>query len=1120
MSTEFDQDGLISIFVLEANDGLKALWHALHPDDGSLPTPESLHGQFILAHRVKGAAYQYGFTDIAELGDEMETTLESLDADPGGDWERMVEHLRDLVRRMQAQVDTVANRQSEGAGSQGEAPVDPLEAPPIEGVGGEESVEERPSPASGLSDEYLIPNLDEEVMEYFAPEAQEYLDTIEAALLRLEKDPRDAETIQTLFRTAHTLKGSAYTVGCDVVGDVAHPLEDLMGAIRDAHLGMTASQLDAILRAVDVIRLLMRRDPSQLEQMREKVSILLETLRHTIAAGPGAAEPVPEASEPDSSPDPIEPAGDMAETGEDRAAPLRLAQTNAPEQPTEPEKGPDFVQQADVLLTSMETALHQLHHEADAQTVLDELVEAAQALGDQARDAEREPLAQVGSQIHGILTELRGDPQAMTTTVLELLGRALQTYRLLVRLDRTDLGEAGAALTAILEELRQPSADTAAESRELGTPVREPQPRRADQPGPTRQGATGADEATVVRVSHDRLERLLNLVGELVIGRGRLDQRLKSLEELSEQVMAYRRRMLDTVRTFEDKYEFTLPSDKSGAAELDGTELAKIGDFGALEFDKYDDFNILSRRVAEVAADVSESMSQLNASIRQAREDMSQLGRLTTTMRNEIARTRMVPIGTPFLRFRRAVRELARTAGKEVTLVTSGEQTEVDSSIVDRLVDPLIHMVRNAVYHGIEPPHVRVSQGKPSMGTVSLRALHHGSRVLIQVEDDGAGLHVEKIKARAVAMGLVDAGIAEHMSKPEIINFIFHPGMSTAESVGQTAGRGIGMDVVKQTIEGMNGHIEVETEPGRRTTFVLELPLTLLVTTALLVRVGELRYAIPLPAVREVVLPAPGELQTMSGRTILQLYEETIEVESLSELLHGEPSSSEGALPVVIARTPTGSLGLVVDELLGRQEIVIKGLGTLKPLQRSCFGGASIDPEGRVILVLDVGRLLGGPALEDRGASVRITAPMVADAGDGEEVATDQTVGPAPILLIDDSLSIRKFVGRMLESAGFRVDTAVDGEEGLRKIAATQYSLIITDLEMPKVNGYEVLQALRGRPHTQNLPVIVMTTRAGEKHRHMALTMGASAYVAKPVEERALIAEVSRWVGQVAGTRR
>ncbi len=1117
MSAEFDQDGLISIFVLEASDGLKALWHALHPDDGSLPTPESLHGQFILAHRVKGAAYQYGFTDIAELGDELEATLEHLDEEAVGDWGRVVEHLRDLVRRMDARVGEVADRQSQEPESQSEAPVEPLEArPPVA-----ESSEAPPAAAPSLTDAYLIPDIHEEILEYFAPEAQEYLDTIEAALLRLEKDPRDAETIQTLFRTAHTLKGSAYTVGCDVVGDVSHPLEDLMGAIRDAHLGMTASQLDAILRAVDVIRLLMRRDPSQLEQMREKVSTLLETLRAQVAAGPEAAGVAADALQPEASPDPLETPGDMAEAEADEAGPLRLAPTESSEEPTEPEseEPPDFVQEADALLTSMETALHRLHSEADPMTTVDELVKAAQALREQAQSADREPLAQVGAQIEGILMELRGEPQAITASVQELLARALQTYRLLVRLDRADLGEAGTALTAILEELRQPSPDNAPGSKELRTPVQEPQPSRADQTPRPRQGAAGVEETTVVRVSHDRLERLLNLVGELVIGRGRLDQRLKALEELSEQVMAYRKRMLETVRTFEDKYEFTLPSDKSGAAELDGTELAKIGDFGALEFDKYDDFNILSRRIAEVAADVSESMSQLNASIRQAREDMSQLGRLTTTMRNEIARTRMVPIGTPFLRFRRAVRELARTAGKEVTLVTSGEQTEVDSSIVDRLVDPLIHMVRNAVYHGIEPPHVRVAQGKPSMGTVSLRAIHHGSRVLIQVEDDGAGLNVDKIKARAVAMGLVDAGVAEHMSKPEIINFIFLPGMSTAESVGQTAGRGIGMDVVKQTIEGMNGHIDVETEPGRRTTFVLELPLTLLVTTALLVRVGELRYAIPLPAVREVVLPAPGELQTMSGRTILQLYEETIEVESLGELLHGEPPSSEGALPVVIARTPTGSLGLIVDELLGRQEIVIKGLGTLKPLQKSCFGGASIDPEGRVILVLDVGRLLGGPSLEDRGASVRVKTPMLAEPGDEEEDTTDRTAGPAPILLIDDSLSIRKFVGRMLESAGFKVDTAVDGEEGLRKITANQYSLIITDLEMPKVNGYEVLQALRGRAHTQSLPVIVMTTRAGEKHRHMALTMGASAYVAKPVEERALIAEVSRWVGQVAGTR-
>jgi chemosensory pili system protein ChpA (sensor histidine kinase/response regulator) len=486
---------------------------------------------------------------------------------------------------------------------------------------------------------------------------------------------------------------------------------------------------------------------------------------------------------------------------------------------------------------------------------------------------------------------------------------------------------------------------------------------------------------------------------------------------------------------------------------------------------------------------------------------------LTLGMRDEIARARMVPIGTPFTRFRRAAREMARTTGKEVNLVTSGEHTEIDTGVVERLVDPLVHLVRNAVYHGIEPTAVRLSRGKPAAGTVYLHAAHRGNSVIIEVEDDGAGLDLKKIKAKAVRLGLIRQEVADSLPESESIKFIFVPGFSTAESVGDQAGRGVGLDVVKRVIETMNGHIEVESVQGQGTKFTMHLPLTLLIATALLVRVDKERYAIPLPSVREVTMPSATSLQKMGDRSILHIGEEAIEVHPLAELLRRETGLVDQATPVVIIRTATGPLGCAVDELLGRQEIVIKSLGPLKPFERSVFGGATIDPEGRIILVLDVNRLT---TREYQDALPLASTGPLTDALEGPAeppVEVSERAQQRPLLLIDDSLSIRKFVGRMLETAGYTVDTAVDGEEGLRKASAQAYRLIITDLEMPKLNGFEVIQALRGRPQTQHTPILVMTTRAGEKHRQMAINIGASGYIAKPVEERALIQEIQHWLG-------
>ncbi|TAL11264.1 MAG: hybrid sensor histidine kinase/response regulator, partial [Nitrospirae bacterium] len=542
-------------------------------------------------------------------------------------------------------------------------------------------------------------------------------------------------------------------------------------------------------------------------------------------------------------------------------------------------------------------------------------------------------------------------------------------------------------------------------------------------------------------------------------------------------------------------------------------------DFGSLEFDKYDDFNILARRMTEVSADVSESMAQLNASIRKAREDMGLLQQLTTDLRDEIARTRMVPIGALFTRFQKAVREMARTVGKPVEVVFSGANTEVDAGVVQRLADPLIHIMRNAVAHGIEAADARAAAGKPELGTVYLNAFNRGNTVVIEIEDDGAGLNVEKIKAKAIALGLIRPERAVSMSPTEVINLIYLPGFSTAEAVGDQAGRGVGMDVVKRGIADMNGQIEIETEPGIGTKFTLSLPLTLLISTALMVRVGDQQYALPLPNIREILVPPSDAVDDISGVPVLQVGAgEAIEIKSLAQLLGADPVPHDGPVPVVVIRTAKGVLGLEVDALLGLQEIVIKTLGSLRLFQGSCYSGATIDPEGRVVLVIDPANLLGAPeraqALPASAALQDVLRLEMSDEAAGAPRGED-----AGLLLVDDSLSVRKFIGRMLETAGYKVQTASDGEEGLRKASTSSFRLIITDLEMPKMNGYELIQALRDRPETKATPIIVMTTRAGDKHRQMAQSLGVSSYITKPVEERALIREISQFVSSPASAQ-
>lgn len=1136
MSSELDRQALIDIFVMEASEAAVALSAAVNPSGDALPTAQELQNQYVWAHKVRGAAGIYGFTGLATLGALLEAVLEQATAIPESSWPNAVGVLRGMLETFQAQLDVVKHGGQEdlSASERWRSEVESLIPKSAEDT--VESGDAQPP----MSPQYLVPSIDAAVLSYFAPEADEYLQTMDALVQRLDESPQDPDALLALYRTAHTLKGSAHTIGFKVVGDVAHHVEECLIAVREGRIIASVSLMDMIVRAMNVVRALMRRDEGRITELQRDVPAVTEALSR-ISGGEQLAEaasaPAAVAPQIHTATAVMDPPAQQTESADKNSeeAPQLTDEYLLPQ--LDPEVLSYFAPEAQEYLESLEAQLLRLEKEPTNPELINQLFRTAHTLKGSAYTVGFQSIGDLTHYVEDFMGAVREGRVRVLPGHADMLLKAVDVVRLLMRRDPTLAEMVRQRFTLAmqgLKRLEQPvAAGSAASVPVMPTVPTMPSPEPSNQTetetgrvaeGKSKEG--GSEDREVIRVSRDRLERLLNLVGELVIGRGRLEQRLRVLEQLSQQVLAFKGRLMDSVRSFEEKHTFTLPS--AGPAGMDpgtgrtGTSLFPgLSDFGSLEFDKYDDFNILARRISEVTADISESMSQLSGSIRRSHEDMSQLQQLTLAMRDEIARARMVPIGTPFTRFRRATREMARATGKEVTLVTSGEHTEVDTGVVERLVDPLVHLVRNAVFHGIEPAAARVAKGKPAAGSIYLHASHRGNAVLIEVEDDGAGLDIDKIRAKAVERGLVRADVARSLSDAEAIKFIFMPGFSTADQVGDQAGRGVGMDVVKRVIESMNGHIDVESVRGVGTKFTLHLPLTLLIATALMVRTGSERYGIPLPSVREVTMLTGNFLQQVGDRAMIQIGEEAIEVQPLQRMLvRGSGGSVEAGKPVVIVRTGVGPVGLMVDELLGRQEIVIKPIASLRSLAQSTFGGATIDPEGRVILVLDPARLVSGgtqpgAVLEDSTAESGIHEPEIP-----YEETVESRADSKHILLIDDSLSIRKFVGRMLETAGYEVETAVDGEEGLRKASAQQFRLILTDLEMPKLNGYEVIQALRSRPQTQQTPIIVMTTRAGDKHRQMAINIGASSYIAKPVEERALIQELERWIGQETSPRK
>jgi chemosensory pili system protein ChpA (sensor histidine kinase/response regulator) len=480
----------------------------------------------------------------------------------------------------------------------------------------------------------------------------------------------------------------------------------------------------------------------------------------------------------------------------------------------------------------------------------------------------------------------------------------------------------------------------------------------------------------------------------------------------------------------------------------------------------------------------------------------------------------MVPIANLYTRLSRTVRDAAKAADKRVEISFVGAETELDSNIVQQISDPMIHLVRNAVAHGIESEEERYQAGKNDVGRLIVTARHQGNHILVEVEDDGRGIDYDAVRRTAVESGVIYAEQATNLTDSELLDLLFQPGFSTATRKTELAGRGVGLDVVRSNLAQLNGEIEVSTELGKGTRFTLKVPLTLIISQAVFARCGKSLFAVPVTAVEEIRRVREQELTQKDGKLRTRVRDTEIDVVRLDVTLGLEPFHAvNGFYRMVVVRAQGRQVGIVVEDVVRKDEIVIKGLGGYLEKVKM-FPGATIAPDGSLVLVIDVNRLVAIEALEHAPAAAVANAARIFAPG-AEAVAQNSIPRAASepvekekvIILVDDSISVRKFVGRMLEKGGYRVKLAADGLEALEIISQTPCDLVITDLEMPRTNGYELLAHLRNDPQTRATPVMVVTSRAGVKHRERAMKEGASAFLTKPVQEEQFLAAVGRLIG-------
>jgi chemosensory pili system protein ChpA (sensor histidine kinase/response regulator) len=591
-----------------------------------------------------------------------------------------------------------------------------------------------------------------------------------------------------------------------------------------------------------------------------------------------------------------------------------------------------------------------------------------------------------------------------------------------------------------------------------------------------------------IRIRADLLDRLVNYAGEVAIYRARLEQQLGAFRGNLGELDQTTTRLRDQLRKLEIETEAQILSRYQRQQDEGDTQ------FDPLELDRFSTLQQLSRALSESASDIVNLQTTLEDLTRQYETLLLQQSRVSSDLQEGLMRTRMVPFDSLVPRLRRILRQTAGELGKQAQLKVEGAQGEMDRNVLDRMTAPLEHMLRNALAHGLETPEQRIAAGKPAEGTIRVVVAREASEVLIRVIDDGRGLDREAIRRKAIERGLMKADA--QLGDRDLYGFILESGFSTAATVSKISGRGVGMDVVYSEIRQLGGSLHIESERGRGSEFIIRLPFTLAVTQAVFVKQGDTSFAVPITSVQGVsrIDRADLEAQLASGAPSFSYAGEDYVIHDLGLLL-GHPAARAAdslQVPLLLARSGDQRAAICVDAVLGSREIVVKPTGPQVSSIPGIFG-ATIMGDGRVVVILDVAPLVR------RAAAIEPIAPAPSLA--------DQRVVPL-VMVVDDSITMRKVTGRVLERHNFEVLTAKDGVDAIEKLAERIPDVMLLDIEMPRMDGYELATHMRNDPRLKSVPIIMITSRTGDKHRQRAFEIGVDRYLGKPYQEADLMRNV------------
>lgn len=892
---------------------------------------------------------------------------------------------------------------------------------------------------------------DDEIVEIFLEEAVDILDSAGQALQRWLSDPDNAAPLSSLQRDLHTLKGGARMAEVDAIGDLAHELESLYEGLVDRRHSYS-----------ELLGRLLHKSHDRLAQLLEQLhnhqpltpaQDLIEAIRQFRQGQSGSAETTQPTAVPDSA-------------------------------AHDPELLEIFLEEGFDIIESSGAALLRWQAEPGNRQEVETLLRDLHTLKGGARMVEIGPIGDLAHELEYLYESLATGVLQPSAELFALVQRGHD--RLAQMLDGVRAGQPCPPADRLINAIQNFS-----------------HPATPDTPPPlplaakTEPAAPAADAgADMVKVSAELLDELVNLAGETSIFRGRIEQQVSDAQTALNEMETTIERMRDQLRRLDTETQGRILSRQQVDAERLGYE-----EFDPLEMDRHSQLQQLSRALFESASDLLDLKETLERRNHDAENLLQQQGRINTELQEGLMRTRMVPFERMLPRLKRIVRQVAEELNKDVAFIIGNAEGEMDRNVLERMAAPLEHMLRNAVDHGLESAEVRLAAGKPAQGTITLDLTREGGDIVFDIRDDGAGVPLEAVRRKAIKRGLLapDAEISDR----DVLQFILQPGFSTAEKITQISGRGVGMDVVHEEVRQLGGTMSIDSVPGQGVHFRIRLPFTVSVNRALMVQCGEDQYAIPLNTIEGIVRVLPNDLEAhyRNDPPSYHYAGQRYELCYLGELLKTAPRpkllGQSLPLPVLLVQCNDRHIAVQVDAMAGTREIVVKSLGPQFAAVQG-VSGATILGDGRVVLILD---LL---------APIRAMQARVAQRPAQTEIDSEPHK-PLLVMVVDDSVTVRKVTSRLLERHGMNVLTAKDGVDAMLLLEEHMPDLMLLDIEMPRMDGFEVATQVRNDERLQHLPIIMITSRTGQKHRDRAMAIGVNDYLGKPYQESVLLESIAHW---------